>query len=84
MENMNTEIHVVINRNNSVIGAYTDIEVARKVSLVCGLKIETVKINHIYPGFLENIGMCYGEETKKKIEELTVTDLEVVKLCVFK
>jgi hypothetical protein len=82
MANEVNEIHVVSNYNNSIIGAFTDINVARKVALVCGPKIETVRINHICPGYLEDIRMFYGEEAKKKIEELTVTDLSAVKLLV--
>jgi hypothetical protein len=79
MANEIHEIHVVSNYNNSVIGAYTDIEVARQVALAHGWSIDTVKINHISPDCLNEIEENCGEETKKKIEGLTITDLEVVK-----
>ena len=57
-----------------VVGAYTDSIVATSIANTNNCTIDKVRIDGLYPGYLESVKQIWGEEAAEEVANKTYAD----------
>lgn len=62
----------------SVVGAYSDLLIATSIAKTNNCTIDKVRIDGLYPGYLESVKQIWGEKAAEEVEAQTYADPHVV------
>jgi hypothetical protein len=62
----------------NIAGAYTDLIIATSVAKTNNCTIDKVRINGLFPGYLESVKQIFGEAAAKEVADKTIADAYTV------